>query len=266
MDVMTATRLDSYEGSERSYIRYLEQTVIRLRTQIEGHGSHAGAVASPIAAEISRTLPPPSPAIASSQDDLQIVHYVPNTSANHSGCKRKRTSNPVWLQNAKSLVQETPKAAHWEQKLKEKGLYDIMANGKALTYLLDIGVQPNMSAMPVGTMQTDKEDVVGCVRQYAYATATRTMAASIAVTLANFQRFLVLSACAVLLEERVEAAEVLNIAKICIGDDVSDEYCVRLVRSATYMNELIDSLNLRGWGYRSSELLLLCESTRSVSA
>ncbi|KAK5150347.1 hypothetical protein LTS14_010186 [Recurvomyces mirabilis] len=117
-----------------------------------------------------------------------------------------------------------------------------METGSALTYLLDTTVERDMSA--VGKSAVPRQgDVLSYVRHYAQATATRSMAASIALTLANFQKFLVLSACAVLLEEEeVSPAEVLTVAKLSV-------------------NELIDKLNLHGWGYRSSELLLVWNRT-----
>ncbi|KAK3669280.1 hypothetical protein LTR78_010854, partial [Recurvomyces mirabilis] len=167
-----------------------------------------------------------------------------------------------WLTNAKCLVGETPTAKHWDQVFHDKGLYDIMETGSALTYLLDTTVERDMSA--VGKSAVPRQgDVLSYVRHYAQATATRSMAASIALTLANFQKFLVLSACAVLLEEEeVSPAEVLTVAKLCMGN-VTDGYCRRVVRSTKAVNELIDKLNLHGWGYRSSELLLVCKSSIS---
>ena len=86
------------------------------------------------------------------------------------------------------------------------------------------------------------------------------MTASIAVTIANFQRILVLSACAVLraiATPRIPEERILYIVKICLGY-VSDDYCIRMLNTAVFINRLVDVLNVHGWDGRADELLLWC--------
>ncbi len=234
------SRLDGFAGPDCDYIQYLEQRVTNLRTQLS--------------VDDSRSESQSRSGIRNVEDGIQVIQYVPEP----LGHKRQRCGNPAWLQNAKALIKDTPKAENWSRTLKEKGLHEVMVSGNALRYLLDTTVQTDSSLASGEISPAETSDVLNYVRHYAQATATRTMTASVALVLANFQRFLVLSACAVLLQENFFAVEVYNIAKICIGDDVTDDYCSRIVRSAKYVNELVDNLYLRGWGYRSSELLLLC--------
>ena len=256
---MTTSRLDDFAGSDRDYISYLEQLVTTLKTQLSVPDSRSESIANSTAHELPRSLPQLRSGVDSNEDNIQIIQYVPDPFDR----KRRRSGDPAWLQNAKALIKDTPKAENWSRALKQKGLHEVMASGKALTYLLDTSVQADISAVSGEISQAETSDVLNYVRHYAQATTIRTMTASVVLVLANFQRFLVLSACAVLLEEDYPAVEIWDIARICIGDDVTDDYCSRVVRSAKYVNELIDNLYLRGWGYRSSELLLLCKASRA---
>jgi hypothetical protein len=92
------------------------------------------------------------------------------------------------MQKLSSRIRPRPKTE--ARTLKEKGLHEVMASGKALTNLLDTSVQADISHVSGEISQAETSDMLNDVRHYAQATAKRTMTASVALVLANFQRFL----------------------------------------------------------------------------
>ena len=253
---MSTSRLDDFVGSDGDYIRYLERLVKTFRTQRNEQSAHVDSDVTASAYEVYGSFRRIPSDVHDIGNETQFFQYVPEP----LGYKTGRTGNPPWLQNAKALVKDTPGAKDWNRTLEEKGLHEVIASGKALTYLLDTGVQTDISLVSERIPQVATSDVLGYVRNYAQATASRTLTASVALVLVNFQRFLVLSACAVLLKEGFSSGVVYDIVKICMGNCVSDEYCDRLLSSAKFVNELIDLLYSRGWGFRAGVLLLLCKS------
>ncbi|KAM0714518.1 hypothetical protein Q7P37_009814 [Cladosporium fusiforme] len=143
-----------------------------------------------------------------------------------------------------------------------------MTSGHAVECLLDSEFEPRLCTREPTTgagttigdgsgSGSDDDHTLGAVRTYAQTTAMRWTLATTALALANFQKFLVLSACAVLLESEVSIAKVWNTVRICLGGNLSDDHCKRSVAAARYLNVLIDTLNIHKWGHRASELLLL---------
>lgn len=253
-------RLDEFNGSDLEYVAYLEQTIIQLRQQIQVHSFFAGKniVSLPSSPPASETSESGHQAPANSSDShspLQIIHFEPKS---HQA-KRRRCEAPSWMRCAKALIEETPKAQHWDDALMQNGIFDIMTTNGAVTHLLDTSFEPNSSALTTVPVGIENETVLDYVKAYARATATRARRASVALALANFQKFLVLSSCAVLLDSGVSIAGVFDAVRICTGTDATDNYCKRTLQTAKYLNSLIDTLDMNGWGHRASELLLVCE-------
>lgn len=96
------------------------------------------------------------------------------------------------------------------------------------------------------------------IKRYATATMQKQMSAGVALALADFQMFLVLSSCAVLLEAGDAPADIFEIVRICIGRDTSERRCKNILKACRYLNRLADSLYMRGWGLRAGEAILLC--------
>jgi hypothetical protein len=138
-----------------------------------------------------------------------------------------------------------------------------MQNGEAAAYLLDIQCREptKVTNSTTGTINRDSL-LLNQVATYANAVMTRESNASVAIMLANYQKFLVLSACAVLYATNISETHIFEIVRICTGL-VSDDYCKRMLRIAVFLNEMIDSLNAKGWGNRASELLLICWSDQA---
>lgn len=176
--------------------------------------------------------------------------------------KRKRTGDPPWMKCARQLVKRTPASQAWTSSLKEHGIYELLQSGDAVACLLDTKFESHLSTRPptaqAGAIDETDDDMTAALRTYAHTTSTRLSSASTALALANFQKFLAISACAVLAEGETPVAKVYDIVRICSGSKQGDEYCKRTLALAKYMNRLIDTLNIHDWGQRAAELLLLC--------
>jgi hypothetical protein len=217
-------RVDSFDGTNEEYTSYLEKELLATRHEL--------------------TL----------RDNVHIA-------------KRKRTSEPQWKTCAKRLIAETPNAQTWTSSLRENGIHDIMKNGDAIQCLLDSKFEPRHSAQVTasgaGDIHESDDHIIISLETYARTTAMRWTLASTVLALANFQKLLVISACAVLIEGTTPIAKVYDIVRICIGKDSSDSHCKRIITTARYLNVLIDTLNIHKWGDRAGELLLICKQFNS---
>ena len=99
--------------------------------------------------------------------------------------------------------------------------------------------------------------LLSAARGYAETAANRAFTVEYVLMLVNFQKFIVLCICAVLSQTGASKPALVDIMRICFGN-VSEEYALRLWRTAVFLNQLVDGLGFRGWENRASELLLLC--------
>lgn len=97
------------------------------------------------------------------------------------------------------------------------------------------------------------------IQRYARVSAQRGIDASVGTALTNYQKFLVLSSCTVLISTGTPLNEAYAVVRICMGNDVTDEQCRRMLRGCQFMHKLVDNLYVGGWGVRAFELLLVCK-------
>lgn len=236
-----SSRLDNFKGSDAQYLQYLERLILEYRAQLQ------------ISAEVEERSPQVPAQSRKRRRSLEIEHWNP---AGAPGPRKK----PPWTNLAQKLVMEIPEAKDWTEALKENGLHELMTSGKAVAYLLATSYGAGRSLWQTDLVPAEVEDgpeVVRRVKQYAQATVQMDVTAVAAVMLANFQKFLLYSLCVVLRETGVPVSEVYDTMRICLGN-VKQETCWRTLRAAIYMNQVIDSLYMDGWGLRASELFLLC--------
>lgn len=263
---MSTARIDRFQGSQDAYIKYLERNIKSLR---EHHLDCQIAISSraceDTAASVVRTIdasprdnaPPRSSVPRKRPRDFEFVEY-----SHHSAlkpCTARRQKCKRWEKVATTLIAETPRACDWKQVLKKKGIYDIMNSGNAIAFLLDTASlnTPDSSTGPINERPVETS-ALGRIQQYALAAVRRESSASVTLALANFQKFLALSACVVLKATGTSESAVVDVVKVCVGN-ASTDYCSRMLRVVVYMNELLDTLYMHGWGFRACELLLLCE-------
>lgn len=257
-----AERVDGFVGTETEYTSYLERELLAIRQRLRLHYDStcpAQVSAPPREPSLTRLLQWERQALRDTPIEIPGAPVVNDERV----LKRKRTSEPYWMRCANSLIAQTPKAKSWSNALREQGIHGIMTSGNAVACLLDSKFEPHLSVR--GLMQEDGERAsegdctLDYLKIYAETTAMRWTLASTALALANFQKFLVLSACAVLMEGETSIARILDIVRICIGENSTDTHCKRTVTAAKYLNVLMDTLNIHKWGHRASELPLLCE-------
>lgn len=253
-------RIDEFRGNEQAYVRYLEGEVARLRQQQQVESlDHSSAAQTESLLQLSSARVRWRPGQGVRQPDgLEIRHWKPNA-------KKQKSSCPAWKRHAEGLVKRTPVAREWWSSLREQGIYEVMCSGAAIAFLL--GDETSPPSAQRGTLErsisNDGSALLRHIACYARGANQRQMTASIAVRLANFQQILVLSACAVLRSiatPKISEERILGIVKICLGD-VSDDYCIRMLNTAVFINRLVDVLNAHGWDGRAGELLLWCQSS-----
>lgn len=192
-----------------------------------------------------------------SRDCLNVARCTTNSPP----AKKQRTAIQPWRRMASALVETTPKAQQWWDAVHERGIYKALSTGDAAAYILDCDCSPaalEPSAYHLARQTAEgQSSVLSQLATFAYTATRREASASAAIILANFQKFLVISSCAVLYQSGSPREEVFNIVRICIGK-AQDRYCQQTIRSVIWMNRLIDMLSSHGWGNRATDLLLIC--------
>lgn len=267
------SRIDGFEGSDKDYITFLETQIRELRIRcyhcrpLQVPPLAASASSSPHNANTKKTVEkdrglqvkvwqPPPPKKRRTQP-ARPARPPCATPARHA--EALEAPDLRWKDHAKKLVESTPPAQKWKEGMKEKGLYDIMSTSAAAAYFFKDEYSPSVSTnLSLGTQHGS--DFLDQMAHYAKITVQKHESAKVAVMLANFQKFILLSACAVAIANTDDSARkeaIFNIVRICMGS-CSDEYCRRILGTVVYMNRLVDTLAIHGFDGRAAELLLLC--------
>ncbi|KAG8531614.1 uncharacterized protein KY384_003245 [Bacidia gigantensis] len=192
-----------------------------------------------------------------SSEGLRFISWQPS----NQPPKPRDTGTNSWMPLAKKLVDITPLAADWWKKAEFFNLETIMQGGVAAQFVLDGSTKtlsiPRQKEIEVSYNYGAEECwLLSAAKGYAETAANRALTVECVLMLVNFQKFIVLCICAVLSQMGASKAALVDITRICFGD-VSEEYALRLWRTAIFLNQLVDGLGFRGWGNRASELLLI---------
>jgi hypothetical protein len=270
-------------GSQEQYVRNLEEYLERLI----GHHTevHVDCLSLPVLQLDGHSLQSPAAQVDSNPlqtnetrgKPTELVSAIRRTPKFENRRRRHQSKRSDWIQwqpsslspqprntgadnwkpLAKQLIDGTPQGRNWMMRIQELQIHDVINNGIAADYVSDgLAATPYVSvnvSCPAGS----RCDVLTAVQNYAESAATRFASANCVMMLVNFQKFLVLCICAVLSRMDFSKEALINITRICFGN-VSDEYAVRLWRTALFLNELIDKLDIQGWGGRATQLLLVC--------
>ncbi|KAF2212135.1 hypothetical protein CERZMDRAFT_98054 [Cercospora zeae-maydis SCOH1-5] len=186
---------------------------------------------------------------------MQRRHSSVSQHTDRTTSKKRRLPKgacPDWQRHAKELVRETPRATEWMRRLREAGIFDIMSNGEAVGFLLH-----RNASISAGATGLTRSDPLERAEQYAQIVNMGALKASVAIALANLQKFFVLSTCAVLLSNDTQPSKVFDIVRICIGLGADEVNCRRMIRGCQFVHELMDNLYMGGWGLCAFELLLV---------
>lgn len=267
-------RIDGFQGSEVEYRAYLESLVLSLR------GSRC-TFAQTSRPDVTTTSPkqmfhaPHQPNNSSiipttqrlNANGLEVRLWQPYSAQDHPSRKKAIQTpkrRPQWQTIADNLINGTPKALR--KCLEQQGVLNIMRNGEAAAHLLNVGNERpqsvNEPSAPASAQcLASASQVLASIQHYAEVSARYSQNASLASMIANFQKLLVLSACAVVFKTEESLREpVLNIVCLMYGS-TEKQYAHRLVRTAVFVNQLIDMLSVNGWDDQAAVLILLCESS-----
>ncbi|KAM0714208.1 hypothetical protein Q7P37_009995 [Cladosporium fusiforme] len=263
-------RIDGFPGSEAEYRTYLESLVLTLRgsrhssaqtSRVDNGTTHSEQVSS------APNQPNNSSVVSTRKrvntDGLEVRLWQPKPLRDHSGSRtfvRAPKRRPQWQINADNLIDGTPKALR--DFLEQQGVLTIMRNGEAAAHLLNVNDEEpqcrTQHSPPASTLCLENASItLASIQRYAEISARYSQKASLASMIANFQKLLVLSACAVVLRTDESLREsILEI--VCILQGSTDkQYARRLVRTAVYVNRLIDMLSVNGWDDQAAVLVLL---------
>ena len=169
-----------------------------------------------------------------------------------------------WKGVANKLINITPTASKWRETLDNRGLYTALRDNGAAGYVrnLKLAEAVHISFFPNST-NSDGSDIIARLSSYADIAIRHEASASLAVTLANFQKFLVLCCCKVLDHFDWPKERVFDVVRTCLGSPgATEDHCRRTLRAIVYANSLVDALDVNGWDGRANQLLLLCKSSR----
>ena len=277
-------RIDGFEGTQEEYVAFLERLVFALRVDglTASNGCTHTGLTQPSDEMLSVVEDIPQPSIAGvAQANDESLSSTENSTENISQAstnvqfrfvqdfvcgpvrQRAKPAFPAWKKFAQQLVRLTPTADEWAQRLTNLEVLENTHNGRILSMLLH-----GTSEMPairetdsaISALLQDESLPTRNVLAYATNAMRNDVSASLMVTLANFQKFLVLSSCAVLHNAGTSKETASMIAKVCLGN-VSDDHCWNMIKTAVYLNQMIDVLSVNGWYKRASELVLICMSS-----
>lgn len=280
-------RVDDFEGTVDEYLAYLENIIVVVREHHDTH--HSTCAAAPHArlkatvayaqgkeipmywSSILTCLEAAHVESTSEHEPLQILIEKPGGPKAVSSRKRLRPDDTAissqtvtWERTAQSLLEVVPRHQDWRQTLQKKKVYHYVSEGMFLEDLLGgttnrLGLQGHT----VGSSVLQAPTSVARLQDYAHSAAALRCSAEAALGLAHFQQFIVLSACAVLLDLGEPSQDtVYDIAKVCMGTSMSNDHCLKLLRTACFLNKLIDRLNAGKVGKHASELVLVCRCDR----
>ncbi len=269
------TRLDDFIGTDTAYIDYLESQVIECRRQhrVSSTAIQSGLASGTVPARTREVNCEPSSRILRSQTfrsgaggppsqiqgkiskQLDFVCWKPTA---------EQASKPEWQSFADKLINECPKAGNWYKATEDLGL----SHEDAVDFLISDASKKHFDASDSPHLSIHLENLspIGRLKAYTASVNLRSTEARLTLIFCNFQRFLVLSACAVLKAEGIPRDEIHEVVRICVGKNVSADYCERLLNLSVFLNEMIDTLNMYGWEDRASELFLICKSTTLPSS
>lgn len=278
----------AYRQSE-AYIEFLEKQLADLESHHSLHHSNcqfplaapSQAAQSSVVDHDENATPVPGGALHSSPNsdsgngrltrdsDLQFIqeYGCPQTSPRR---KRRKIENAAvkvddfkWRRVATGLVESIPRHQNWKNILRHCGIYRHLREGKLVANLLDgttLAQAHTDKRKEMPCLESDSDTPIGRVLSYAKAAANTENFAQVAISFAYFQQFLVLSAGAVLLRcGKASTAEVYEACKVCIKNEVSEDYCRQILQTARFINELLDCLSSSSFGHHAGELLLICK-------
>ena len=269
--------LQDFQGNQEEYIQYLKALVDELAqhhshnhencqflpsARLSTNRTALVATQSDTVSEIPKR--PPKRGFddeSECTDGSRFISWQPSNQVP----KPRDTGAKSWMPLAKKLIDLTPLAADWWKKAELFHLETIMQGGMAAQFVLDgstktLSITRREETEVANNRGTEESWLLCAARRYAETTANRALTVECVLMLVNFQKFIVLCICAVLSQTGASKPALVDITRICFGN-VSEEYALRLWRTAVFLNQLVDGLGFRGWGNRASELLLLCEGT-----
>lgn len=135
----------------------------------------------------------------------------------------------------------------------------------ALHFLLDHRASISLFAskpysVPYQDPTISHQDVlIDRAKAYAELYISRNHSAKTTLRLINFQKFVFVSLCVVILDQGASKARVYDLLRLVLGSSCDEVFLVRVLRAVTHVNGIVDETNCKWEDNRTAELLLICE-------
>ncbi|KAB8356479.1 hypothetical protein FH972_024062 [Carpinus fangiana] len=191
------------------------------------------------------------------------THYHPYQMVTHpkhtSPAKETEMRVQFWEKDAYELIELTPIACEWYFECKRQNVDKILSSGDVLRSILAQDV--NHKAAHGGITET-QPPMLSNIEAYAQEASSMDDTIPVAAMVARFEKFLVLSICAVIDKvcdmSKDQHTRLLGVVKTCLNSHSTlEQYPRRMIETAVWMNKLIDELDTRGWSPRASELIFM---------
>ena len=151
------------------------------------------------------------------------------------------SKQPEWMRRAKSMLEEVPSGLQWRGK--------IIRMDSSVLAAVAMSVTHTSSRDASRTRDDERKELVRLVRNFAERHSEGRI---------NFQHFILVCLCNVLLSQGIPHKEIVKTLQICISD-TSRENMIRYLKGAIWVNRLMCDLFFTDWGYRAVDLIPICK-------
>ncbi|OCL05699.1 hypothetical protein AOQ84DRAFT_441312 [Glonium stellatum] len=206
-------------------------------------------------------LPPPSNAsLPRPPPQPQQGALLPQSKHGPSPSPSGRGKPPYWKSSLDALMSDVPKTSEWSKRRLATKLDSLEQNHLAISILLGRDELPQRcGSAPQGgsSMPSRVAELSKVVEYYAKSQRNNERKGKFYERLSRYQSVLFLLLCDVMIKQGENPNTVNDIMQKAFGKSTSTNLA-RLRRGAVWVSQQISTLHQKGWGYRSSEIFVLC--------
>ena len=194
--------------------------------------------------------------LSSHSTDREVPIIVFNVNEQDSTVKAQ--AQPKWRKYATRFLDGVPTTTDWIKRREQLGLVALEDNETAIAAIAgDCSPRWALQLSKIGPLACT-DDLLCSARAYAQITRRSSVDATFTSQLRSFQDVVFVSLCAVLEQCGVPVEQIDDVMRLSISDS-QPIHLKRLRAGATWANQVISVLSKAGWGFRATEMLLICE-------
>lgn len=177
---------------------------------------------------------------------LHLQQYQKSGSRNLGGMTARPPRHDEWLRTSDIMFEEIPSGRHWREK--------VMIMNSSVMAAVTTDIPPGSHGDSSSPGDVEQGELVRIVQRFAERQS---------VGRVNFENFILVCLCVVLLSQGVSKDILVKTLQICISD-TSRQNMNQYFRGATFVNKLMNELFLTDWGYRAVDLIAICKPWREL--